>query len=202
MRYLLILLAILMPATLIAETFPALYAVTGVEEDDVLNVRGAPDVSSAVIAELAPDSTDIEVVALDETERWGWINSSEQSGWVAMRFMRRQLSPGNSLLPRPLICFGTEPFWNLDIENGPIIELGWLGDTPLRFFGLSITSSANSPDHFALIAESRGRTMNAIVQRQICTDGMSDRVYGFGMSIVVNGLDEPLFYSGCCSLTR
>lgn len=201
MKWLALALLLVFPTFLAAETFPALYEVTGLEDTDALDIRQAPDSSALTVGSLAPDARDIEVIDLDETGEWGWINSSERSGWVAMQFMQRQLTPGNTLLPRPLTCFGTEPFWTLDIDRGPIAELNLLDQPTRRFLGLWTIGSANNADHFALMAESRGTAMNAVVQRAICTEEMLGRIFGLGISLLLHADEETLFYSGCCTIS-
>jgi uncharacterized membrane protein len=201
MRWLALACALFLPTFLSAQTFPALYEVSGLKPTERLEVREAPDMSARPVGSLPPDARDIEVIDLDETGAWGWVNASERSGWVAMEFMERQLAAGNTLLPRPLTCFGTEPFWNIDIGGGPIAELNLLDQPTHRFLGLWTITSANSSDHFALMAEGRGTAMNAFVQRAICTSSGSERIFGLSINLLLKSGDETLFYSGCCTIS-
>lgn len=200
MRWFALLLVLLLPVSAIAQSLPALYDVANVEPDDVLNIRIAPDASSPVMGELPHNEVDIEVISFDASGKWGQVNVGERAGWVAMRFMDRTLAPGNSLLPRPLICFGTEPFWKLDINSGPIAELGLFDEPSRRMLGLWILSSVNRDGRYAVLAEGRGTQMTAFVQRRLCSDGMSDRVYGLDMDLVVRSKEHTKIFSGCCSL--
>ncbi|MGB3280174.1 MAG: peptide-binding protein, partial [Pseudorhodobacter sp.] len=45
-----------------AETLPALFDVTGVAADDVLNLRAAPDGVAEILGALGPSAKDVEVV--------------------------------------------------------------------------------------------------------------------------------------------
>lgn len=184
-----------------AETFPALYDVNDVEPGDVLAVHDAPEAAAQVIGTFAHDQANIEVIELDGTGQWGHVNFAEQAGWVPLEFLERTLQPGNSLLPRPLICFGTEPFWKLDISTGPIAELGRMGYAPRRFTGLWTIKSANLQGRYALMADSNGTDLTAILERKLCSDGMSDRVYGLDIDLVLRHPDGTQFFTGCCSLT-
>ncbi len=60
-----------LPGLALAQSFPALYDVTGVASDDVLNVRAAPNANAQVIAALGPKATQVEVVRTDTSGHWG-----------------------------------------------------------------------------------------------------------------------------------
>lgn len=192
--------ALLVPALTTAQSLPALYSVTNVAEDGVLDIRPEPSASAPAIASFAWDARDIEVTALDETGQWGLININEQTAWVAMQFLEAQFTAGNSLLPRPLICFGNEPFWTLDIDNKPFAELGWLDGVSLRFSGLYTISSDSRPGRYMMIAESSGRSLHGFVERKTCSDGMSDRVYGLDMNLLIRDGEQTRYFAGCCSV--
>ena len=72
-RILLTLLFLALPAQ--AQDFPALYAVTGVAADDVLNIRSRPDAGAPIIGALAPDSTGVEV--LGRSGNWALVSAGE-----------------------------------------------------------------------------------------------------------------------------
>ena len=104
------------------EGLPALHSVTGVAAGDVLNVRDAPRASAGRVGALAPGAAGVEVTAI--REGWGRVNVGERSGWASLAFLEAE--PGGSL---PEIgafsCFGTEPFWSLDVvADGAFISKG------------------------------------------------------------------------------
>ena len=66
-----------------AETLPALHNVTGVSAGDVLNVRAEPTAGASVIATLAPDAADVEVV--EQRGNWGLVNAGEVAGWAYLK---------------------------------------------------------------------------------------------------------------------
>lgn len=201
MKWLFICLLTLMPGLALAQSFPALYSVAIVEPEVETAIRVAPDPQAETIGALASGARDIEVIALDDSGAWGWINSGEVSGWIRMAEMDRQHTPGNVLLPRPLICFGTEPFWNLDINAGPNVTLGRPDEAPQQFFGLWVTGSSNTPDHYALMAQNHSAQLNSVVKRVLCSDKMSNRLYGLEIDILIRTENDATFLSGCCTIT-
>ena len=177
-----------------AQEFPALYSVTGVAADDVLNIRSAPSASTDIIGTLAPDQAGIEVVAADGSGKWGLVNSGERSGWAALRYLARITTEDGLALPRRLSCFGTEPFWILAVTQ----EEAAVYTTPggqTRLKAGRLLPSRNHIGHYLLPLE--GGT-GAVIRRSACSDGMSGRT--FGLSVDLLQLEAPALQSGCCSL--
>lgn len=198
---LLVLLAL--PAAAQDLRHPALYDVAGVEADDVLNLRAGPTVDQPVIGTLAPDAEDVEVMRINESGTWGLVARPEGRGWASLAFLQRQPAFEEGTLPRPLYCSGTEPFWSLSLlpdgqatlsEPGspdvPLTET-WSGKPEGRL-GTTFGITLSAPD---------GRA-TAIVEREMCSDGMSDRPYGFAVEVLLQGGTAPRLLSGCCSLAR
>lgn len=185
-----------------AETFPALYAVTGVAADDVLNVRSAPNAGSSKVGSLVPDQKQIEVVIIDDAAKWGLISQGEGAGWVAMRFMRRLDQPAWHSLNQPLSCSGTEPFWSLGFEPAQNkVTFDSLGGSPDRFEMLAgAVPLGRPPSTLGMHATSQNASMFATFHQSACSDGMSDRVYGLSVDLFIQQADGLVGYSGCCSL--
>jgi len=72
----------------------ALWAVTGVAANDVLNVRVNPSGSAAIVGALSPYETGIEnlgcLVPSGSSTQWCRIRIRGFEGWVAGRFLQRQ----------------------------------------------------------------------------------------------------------------
>ncbi len=202
MKHLLVALFLIFPICASAQSLPAFYDVSDVATDDVLNIRDKPTTSSEIIGELEFDRTAIEVVALNEEQDWAQINFEERTGWVSLRFMTRQ--PGQSLgkPPYPLSCYGTEPFWSLDISPDPHMEFHWAGEEPKKFESVFTVESVNRTDRSALFAEGEHGLLTSVLQRQICSDGMSDRLYGVNIDMFLTDDTGVTFFSGCCTLER
>ena len=187
-----------------ADDLPAFYNVSGVAEDDVLNIRAAPGTAASIIGTLTSTDRFIEVVAQDDSGDWGQISTGEQSGWVAMRYLVRRTNQPADILPRPLSCAGTEPFWSLSLRREPTAELRNLGEDPIQFTNLYAVNSSNRTDRYAIFGQSEegDSVLTAVFHRAACTDGMSDRAYGISLDVFLTNESGVQFLSGCCSLSR
>ncbi len=185
----------LVPFALRAEGYPALYDVTGVAINDVLNVREGPDAGSPIIGALPPDATGVEVIQVEGA--WALVNADDRSGYVALRYLRRLPAPDWPALEAPLTCLGTEPFWSLQIDpvagetrlqtpdateaqTAPI-ETKWPGQP------WSPAAAVALPDGLAVLAPAE------------CSDGMSERSYGIAVDIFLQ-MEGTTRLSGCCRL--
>lgn len=180
---------------------PALFDVTGVAANDVLNVRTGPGADFEVIGALDPHAKGIEVVATNDSHSWGMIAFQGQTGWVAMRFMQVQDAQDAEAFPRRIACSGTEPFWSIAFQPGNLVVL----DRPdqgqnlltLGWVGLSRNSYISSYGF-----EVTGGTLSAsgTIRRQMCSDGMSDITYGWAVDMISEEQGQRELLSGCCSL--
>ena len=176
-----------------AQDLPALYDVTGVSAGDVLNVRDGPSASAAQIGSLAPDASSIEVSAINDG--WGRVNTQESSGWVSLPFLARQSGQWTNGLPDPRSCFGTEPFWSLDLSGGTFAFQFF--DNGLQTGPITLRTGASArPDRFAFAGEAGGKRATLVMGRAECNDGMSDRLYGLTADFLIG----DTLYSGCCSV--
>lgn len=185
-----------------AQAVPAFYDVSGVAADDVLNVRAAPGVGNSIIAKLTSDAANIEVVAFDETGDWARINVGEASGWVAARFLTRRAGQPDDRLPRPLVCTGTEPFWSLNVGRSETAELTRMGEDPIPVTTLDPVTSENRTDRYAIFGQGDDRVFTFMFQRDACSDGMSDRVYGISVDLFMTEQTGVTYLTGCCNITR
>lgn len=193
--------ALAAPASATVEVWPALYDVTGVAEDDVLNIRAEPSVSSEIVGELAPDETAVEVIEMSRDGDWGRVNTDEASGWASLAFLTRRPGQWVGEAPRNARCFGTEPFWSLDIgDDGATFETPEA--MPLDFERTARLGSRNRIDRFAQIYENELGGIVAALRNASCSDGMSDRAYGWEVDLllVVAGEDNAQLFSGCCTI--
>ncbi len=124
---------------------------------------------------------------------WALVPLREGAGWVRASFLR--LEEADPLaVPFPLRCLGTEPFWSVELRaDGATWESPDEGARRLRPLGRAATA-----DGFVLAHDDGGRTRDVTVMRRRCSDGMSDRPYGFA-AIVWDRGEEVL--SGCCFLS-
>ena len=186
------LLLLVLAGPVAAQDLPALYNVRGVAENDVLNIRAAPDATAPILGSYPHNRRGIEVLSLDPAGDWALVNVDEATGWVATAFLRPQF-PGTSPLPAKFTCFGTEPFWRLDITQNDQSYFAEPMEDPMAFATGPLITGAGRTDIYAITALG----LSTVVQRAECNDGMSDRQYGLSVSMVIN---RDRLYSGCCTL--
>lgn len=175
------------------QVFPALYRVTGVAANDVLNIRAAANANAPILGTLRPDAKRVEV--MDIVNGWALVNADIDAGYVNARFLTRQGNDDWNALSTPLTCLGTEPFWALAInpgqraatisnpsgERSAVITQVWPGDP--RHPGAAIGTNTG----FATLTPGQ------------CSDGMSNRAFGITADLFLGG-EAAGRYSGCCTL--
>ncbi|TCK99920.1 SH3 domain-containing protein [Shimia isoporae] len=187
---------LLLPGLLWANDLPALYDVTGVAKDDVLNVRSEPAASGELLGSLSPDATSIEVVDLNEAATWGRINLGETSGWVSMRYLQAQEPNPDYALAKRLFCYGNEPFWNAMFVQGELVRFSSPeGEYETPGAGLMVSGRGVT----GLWAMGYGDSV-ATFRREACSDGMSDRQFGLSVALYKLHSGEISLLSGCCAI--
>lgn len=178
-----------------AQNLPDVYAVTDVAADDVLNVRLDPYASAPIVDTLSPQDTGIEVLALTPNGDWGKIGIVEGNGWVAMRYMTAL--PQTADFPLPMTCFGTEPFWTLSMTKAGT-QFDILGGQSIN---LTLAQTTLLPaEYFAEFASDTELESIANIRREYCSDGMSDRTFGFKVSLYNSEIIGGGAFAGCCTL--
>lgn len=170
--------------------FPALYDVTGVASDDVLNIRSGPSTSFPILAAYAPDRNAIEVMAI--ANGWAQVNAAEQVGWVAARFLNRQ--PGQEFgdLPPIRVCFGVEPFWTLGLGH----EYFYHSPMERVTVGQPVYLPSTRPDRFGLRIDVEHGIMHGVIRRTACSDGMAEATYGLAIDLIY----RDAVMTGCCTI--
>ncbi|MFZ3580746.1 hypothetical protein ACOI1H_01070 [Loktanella sp. DJP18] len=194
MRLLLVLM--LWAGSVAAQDFPDAFTVTGVAADDVLNIRSDATAASPIIGSFGPQDLNIEVLEVSTDGKWGRVGTGEGNGWVAMRFLARSGHNAADGMPRPFVCSGTEPFWTLALLPGGDEYL-----TPEGRRDLTLTTEATAPQgYLAIFDEGPTLTRNLIVMRGACSDGMSDRSFGWQAMLFNQAPDGNTVQTGCCTL--
>ncbi|MCV2892552.1 hypothetical protein [Lentibacter sp. XHP0401] len=182
-----------------AQNFPSLFDVEGVGTGDILYIRDKPSSKSSIIGAYEFDEKSIEVIR--EQDNWGLVNYEEGIGWASLDFLKPVELPSDY----PAVCFGTEPFWSSgkkQYEGSPEtwVTFEAMGEDELNLLMKSTDGSLSSGDTTALFAENTSEFLVALVRREICSDGMSDRVFGLSAEIVIGQGENLRHVSGCCSL--
>ena len=178
-----------------AQELPALYAVTGVALDDVLNIRMEPDPASSIIGTLAPNAQGIEVIEI--VDGWASVNAGEQLGFAAARFLQPEGGTPWYRLDQPVSCFGTEPFWSLLIDAPQMTATFAAAESPdPRSLPLAGLWPGENWSRSAALSFAEGM---AVLRPEACNDGMSELGYGIAIEIFLNtGGGHRI--SGCCTL--
>lgn len=182
-----------------AQDLPAHYRVTDVAANDVLNIRAEPRASAPILGHFRPDESRIEVTALSPDGRWGRVNSGEQAGWAAMRYLSRETLASWRDGEMALSCFGTEPFWHMPIFlPSHRAEFHAAGEGGFEL----VTEAGNLPGTqfppTLAIPFSGTRDGMAVLRGASCSDGMSDMLFGLEVQIYWRGGYSA--NTGCCSL--
>lgn len=202
MKRLAILLTMLFVASAaVAQDFPSLHRVTGVSLHDVLNIRAEPSARAPILGSFGPNASGIEVIGLSEDRGWGLVRVNEGVGWSSMRFLSREVASSWRDGQQSLNCHGTEPFWSMNFFL-PTNRAEFLG---LDNGGFEVRTDApllpttQNPPTLALPFQG-AREGFAVVRNGICSDGMSDLL--FGLEVQVYFRNDIRGISGCCSLSH
>jgi uncharacterized membrane protein len=195
MMRLIVLLLFLSATASLAQDYPTLFSVSGVAANDVLNIRAEPSSAAEIIGTLAPDATGVEVISV--TGDWAIVNTAERSGYVALRFLTRDDGPAWNSLSVPLACFGTEPFWSLDIDPESATAT-LLSSDDVNGQAMAITRLWPGTPWAPAAALSSAEVITVLNPAE-CSDGMSERMYGISIDIFPTDPNLPRL-SGCCSL--
>ncbi len=193
MKHSLLIAFYLLAAPLFADTFPAHFYVTGVANNDLLNVRSLPSTSTEILKTYTPYTINIEVLETTTDGSWGKVGAGETNGWVAMRYLARSTTNAPNEVPRPMSCFGTEPFWSLNLtQRGDEFEAPEIGRQDL-----TPTDMIQADKGFYLEFEGSERIF---IRRGQCSDGMSDRAFGWQSTALYFDQSGPVIANGCCTL--
>ncbi|MFY0624014.1 MAG: SH3 domain-containing protein [Pelagimonas sp.] len=180
-----------------AEELPRLHDVSGVAADDVLNVRAGPGGSHPIVGTLQPNQQGVEVIRIEGN--WGLVNVEERAGWASLSYLVSR-DDGNLGNAQRLVCHGTEPFWDLDIYQGQQAVM----KTPSNFDGetyhVGLFQGAWSQTRkWTLLGSGARHELSMVLLKTQCSDGMSDREFGFDATVFLAGPDARTF-TGCCQL--
>ena len=193
---------LLFPTVSFAQVWPESFRVQGVAAQDVLNIRAEPGPEAAIVGAFGPYDLNIEVLGLSEDGAWGKVGIPEGNGWVSMRFLQVTPAPVNEV-PRPFACFGTEPFWSISFHPRGAIDLSVPGESPVALT-LAEQSVAQGQwgGYLLRLGQADDSNHTLMVTREACSDGMSDREFGFSVLRMEQGGAGASLTRGCCTLDQ
>jgi uncharacterized membrane protein len=181
---------------------PILSDVTGVASNDSLNIRIDPHHGTDIVGTLAHNARDIEVVETSQDGRWSRVNSGEASGWVRNKFLSQASDALWHDFETSLACVGTEPFWVFAINEGATSANFEAIDGPATTYDIDWVSGliARPIYEIGLGAGTSEDGFSAVIDREHCSDGMSDRSFALKIRLFVHKDGDTSGYGGCCSL--
>ena len=167
----------------------------------IVYLRRAPDPASEIVGQLPANRRNVEIVGLSEDGAWGLMAEGDGGAWAPMARLSRADGQDDARLPRNLGCFGSEPFWILRLRG----EAAAFDEIDSNEISLSPRwqghAEGRPPQSYALVLDSaEGGTVHALIRRAQCSDGSSDRPYGFSIDVILGGKLGNRMLSGCCSL--
>lgn len=85
------------------------------------------------------------------------------------------------------IALGNEPFWSLDIiPSEKILVLKDVGTDKVHIFPYKPAKTSGNQSIYET-SNDKNETLKAIIIKETCSDGMSDRVYNYSAQVVING---------------
>jgi uncharacterized membrane protein len=200
------------------------FAVHGVEEDDVLNVRRGPTPRSATTGAIPPDARDVR--ATGRTARlgpstWREVVRGKTRGWVNDRYLvvleaapAAAPAPDDTSTSRPpsaqpriasetgFVCYFNQPLWTVKVrEDGGAACL----ETCKGPAGLRATTAPLGkarPDSWAVqINRPNGTRFMALSIKRTgsCVENVSKEVYPYEALARRHGEGA---YSGCCRISQ
>lgn len=162
--------------------------VQNVATGDVLNLRAEPRGTSDDLGDL--NNGDIlEITALSVNQNWARILHGEADAWVSTKYVTSRSTKPNF----EFNCGGTEPFWSVEINGRASGMIRSLGEEDVGFDVSTLTHSETDKSWYLFLF---GPSFSGRVRAQSCSDGMSDRTYGW----VYSGRVGDRQLNGCCTL--
>ncbi len=180
---------------------PSYFEVSGVAANDVLNIRQRPDANSEIVGSFTPGEKLVEVVL--RNGNWGYVMTGEQMGWVSTKFLTPIEVPriGQSSIPVGLKCLGNEPFWDITLDENSV-SLSNMGEEDQAFNIVTAGGylARGGWDGF-IVASGQQSMMTVVLSTGVqCSDGMSDRDYGWRADMLITDNSGTQGKTGCCTL--
>lgn len=100
-----------------------------------------------------------------------------------------------SAFAQPLICFGTEPFWSIDLTMPDRARVSSPGVTPVDYMGRATVNAVLGERIWRGRATSGGNDLVVFLREEACSDGMSDTTHPVSARA---STPDGAFLVGCC----
>lgn len=183
------------------------YRVSGVAQNDQLNVRNQPGIRGEISGAFMPNAANIVVTgsrqSRDGSDWWEVLYPGAEGGtaWVNAHFLAPETPSRAQDTNYPLICTGTEPFWSLLIAARHA-KYSTAGSHDQIFAASAWQAAHGAQLQFAIRLRkptgAGGTGYAVIIRNPSCSDGMSDRLNPFSGIII---LPDGQVFGGCCQRT-
>ncbi|MCU0296839.1 MAG: META domain-containing protein, partial [Candidatus Nanopelagicales bacterium] len=100
----------------------------------------------------------------------------------------------------PLICFGNEPFWRLDLTGAGKASFSTPDSSAVDYLGAASTLARRGESVWrGRAAAAGGDELVAFLRKGACSDGMSDTVHPYSVNV---SLPDGRHLAGCCRLSE
>ncbi|HSN57381.1 MAG TPA: META domain-containing protein [Candidatus Sulfomarinibacteraceae bacterium] len=96
---------------------------------------------------------------------------------------------------QPLICFGTEPFWSLELSEAKTATFSTPDSAAVEYVGAASTLAPRAETMWRGRAAADGGELVAFLRQGPCSDGMSEAVHPYSVNV---SLPDGRHLGGCC----
>ena len=144
-------------------------------------------------------ATEIEVVGLSSSGRWGRINLQGVAGWVELdHLLPRPIPAGvESRFDAPLTCWGEAPAWQMQTLGDGLVTVNTSEDEVSSFTAMGRVQTART-QMLEAVGDEGGLT--AMLRPALCRDAPDGGHYGLQIDLLLRRAEAMTPLSGCCSL--
>ena len=118
----------------------------------------------------------------------GYASEYENELVVKDVFILRPKDFQTDCYPYEFIALGNEPFWALDIiPHEKRIVLKDVGNQKVYEFPYVEAETKQEETLYTVQSRNKKDKLTVLIQKQVCSDGMSDRQYNYSATITLNG---------------
>lgn len=174
------------------------FKVVNVDDNDVLNLRAAPNSSAEIVFPIPSDASNL--IFVGKNDKWVNVMYRGHRGWVYHKYVEKiSLSTvGDFAFTANLHCIGTEPHWVFKSDGNQAL-FKFQGTSKNLLLNDAVKRSANSTNSWKLsytIETGYPDTFELIIQKKSCSDGMSDTAYPYSLHLLDSKTGS--LYDGCC----
>jgi uncharacterized membrane protein len=177
----------------------ATFKVTGVTPKDSLNMRSEPHPQSLIVTKVPSDAKGLLLLSdiNNANKSWCKVKYQNHTGWVNRKFITED---SGVFFGEDLQCLGTEPFWNVTIQNDKLIFNNPVNEKQV-FTITKMSQSQNTTNRWFIEAENTNKVkLQVFLIESSCSDGMSDNNYKYELLLHRSQTGQTI--NGCCNKVK